>query len=170
MPQFSYRAFLWVFAVSNAIVWFALLCGLALFLHAHFAHDGQITRQVALPMLCLGWLLPTVLCLQGAIVNLRAQFLEGRFLPPAETEPVAGNVRNPWQVAIGTAALFWSVGLPLCWVGLSRALPERLGTHATVLAMAGIGAAFLLVVIVHVADREFRAYLAVIKEGPAVRV
>ena len=144
MPQFSYRTFVWVFAVSNAIVWGAILCGLGFFLDTHFAEGGRLTRHLTVRVLCLAWLIPTVLSLQGAIVNLRAQFLLGRFRPPSAVAVAATVAANPWVIAIKTATLFWMVGLPLSWIGLHLLLPESVNAGAMVALMSVIGAVLML--------------------------
>jgi hypothetical protein len=170
LSQFSYRTFVWVFAVSNAIVWGGILCGLGFFLASHFAEGGRLTRHLAVRVLCLAWLLPTVLSLQGAIVNLRAQFLLGRFRPPSAVAVAATEVANPWSVAIRSGVLFWIIGLPLCWVGLHLLLPESVNAQAMVALMSAIGAVLMLGFILYVADREFQRYLAVIDQPRPARL
>jgi hypothetical protein len=170
MPQFSYRAFVWVFAVSNAIIWGGILCGLGFFLESHFAEGGRLTRHLTVRVLCLAWLLPTVLSLQGAIVNLRAQFLLGRFRLPTAVAAAATDVANPWRIAIRTAALFWGVGLPLFWIGFHLLLPDSVSAQAMVALMSVIGAVLILGLILYVADREFRRYLAAIDQRRPTRL
>ena len=170
MPQFSYRTFVWVFAVSNAIIWSGILCGLGFFLGSHFAEGGRLTRPLAVRMLCLAWLLPTVLSLQGAVVNLRAQFLLGRFRPPAAAAGTATEIANPWRIAVRTAALFWIVGLPLFWIGLGLLLPDSVSAGAMVTLMSGIGALLILTLILRVAEPEFQRYLAGIDQPPPARL
>jgi len=168
VPQFSYRLFVSVFAVSNAVIWAGILCGLGFFLDSHLVEGGRLGRQLTIRLLCLGWLLPTVLSLQGAIVNLRAQFLLGRFQLPAPA--AATEVANPWRVSIKTAVRFWLIGLPILWIGLYLLLPESVGARVMVMLMSGIGAALILGLILYVADREFQRYLAAIDQPPPARL
>ena len=170
MPRLSYRAFLWVFAAGNAIVWFLILYGLGLFLHAHLARDGWLTRQSAARMVCFGLLIPSVLSLQGAIVNLRVQFLLGRFLSPADLSASPKVVRSPWYVAVTTAAIFWAVGLPVFFGMLYWRLPEGLGARGVALLMGGVGALSILMLAAFAGDRELRSYLRVMDEPTAMPI
>jgi hypothetical protein len=159
-----------VFAVSNAIVWSGILCGLGFFLEGHFAEGGRLTRHLAVRVLCLAWLLPTVLSLQGAIVNLRAQFLLGRFRAPSAVAAAATEVANPWRIAIRAAALFWIMGLPLFWIGLHLLLPDSVSAQVMVGLMSAIGAVLILVLILYAADREFQRYLAALDQPRPARL
>ncbi len=170
MRQLPYRLFLWVFSISNAIVWFLILSILGVFLHHHFASDGRMSRVLAVRAVCLGLALPMALSLQGAILNLRVQFVEGRFLPPRDGAVGTGPMRNPWRVSVKIAALVWTMAVLPLGVALSMLLPEDLGPRQFPILIAGIGAGCVLVLAITIADREFRRYLDHIDDGPTVPI
>lgn len=159
MGQLSYRVFLRVFGVSNAVVWFVILYGLGAFLQVRFAEDGRVRRQTAVTIVCLALLLPTVLAVQGAIVNLRVQFLAGRFLPPASRPAEEVRLRNPWRAALAVGALFSVIGLPVLVGGLTVLLPQSLGAPEVATIMGASGALTIFLLIVYIGDREFQRYL-----------
>jgi hypothetical protein len=169
MRQLPYRVFLWVFGVSNAVVWFLILYGLGYFIQTRFAVDGHVSRESATAMLCLALVLPTVLAVQGAIVNLRVQFIGGRFLPPA-APPSTTRLRNPWKTALLTAAAFWGVGVPVLISARTVLLPTSVGTSQLARLMAGMGALVVLIVIRYAANRDFVSYARALDSGGGTQV
>lgn len=166
MRPLPYRVFLWVFSFSNAVVWFFLLCGLGVFVHGHLAEAGVLSRGAAVRFFAAAIVLPIALALQGAIVNLRAQFLIGRFLAPAERGPLE-PVRNPWLVAVPFAVGLCAVAVPILVGALMILLPAELNARGTPLLIGGVGAVLVFGAVVRVADREFRHYLQAIDRPPA---
>jgi hypothetical protein len=170
MRQLPYRAFLWIFSVSNAVVWFGILYGLGYFMQTRFAIDGRVDRRSAVTMVCVALLLPTVLALQGAIVNFRVQFIGGRFAPPAHLPGTRAAVHNPWSAATVTAMLFWVVGVPVLAGGLRVLLPSNVGASRVAIVMAGVGALVILILVRYITDRDLRHYVGALDVAPATQV
>ena len=159
MRQLPYRAFLWVFSVSNAVVWFGILYGLGYFMQTRFAVDGRVPQQTAVRMLCLAVLLPTVLALQGAIVNFRVQFIAGSFVPPPSFLPAPVALRNPWSVALLTAVMVWAVGIPVLAGGSRVLLPGSVAAPRVAAVLAGVGAFTILILVRYITDRDFGGFV-----------
>ena len=166
MRPLPYRVFLWVFAISNAVIWFGILFALGIFVQSRFAEEGGLTRSTALRALCLALFFPMVLAVQGGIVNLRAQFLLGRFVLPGNCGEVDGAVRNPWWPAVVGGATGWVICLPVLLFGVHFLAAEALRAVQFATTLAGAGAVVIVFLVVTFSDRELRCYARSI-EAPA---
>jgi hypothetical protein len=170
MRPLPYRVFLWVFAFSNGVIWFGILFALGLFVQSRFAVEGALSWGTALRALWLALIFPMVLAVQGGIVNLRAQFLLGRFVLPVNCGTANGVVRNPWWPAVVGGTAGWVMCLPVLVIGV-----RLLGTQgsqgvqfATILA--GAGAVAMLLPVVIISDRELRCYARSIERPARARL
>ncbi|MBI4518196.1 MAG: hypothetical protein HY699_20530 [Deltaproteobacteria bacterium] len=160
MLRFSYRVFLWIFALANSVVWFFLLYGLALLVHEHFADAAGLARTGALAFFALTPFVSAVLASQGAIVNLRAQYLVGRFTAPPAGAGICRQPANPWFVSLRSAPPLALAAALVSTAAVALSAPAVLSASLSARAMGGIGAAVTLAAAVIVADREFRRFHA----------
>ncbi len=158
MLRFNYRTFVWIFALSNAGVWFFIMFGVGHFIHALFAGGNGLPALTALAAFMLTPFVSGVLAAQGAIVNLRAQYLLGRFRPPAPARRPLAPPLNPWLAAtcaaVPLAAILALIPLALFFLGLRA--PLNAATTARGLGIVAATATMLLAL--KVADREFRRF------------
>ncbi|HUI28561.1 MAG TPA: hypothetical protein VL403_20960 [Candidatus Kryptonia bacterium] len=157
IPHFRYATFRWLFALGNAVVWFWILYGLGNLVSEHFAQDQRLSREGALYFFALTPFVSCVLAGQGAILNLRAQYLIGRFSAPgisAAPPPPPGNV---WLVSLRSALPLAAVALPLT-LALGLFLPESISSTTTSRLMGAIGSVLTFVLAATIADREFRRF------------
>jgi hypothetical protein len=105
MPRFRYRTFLSLFALGNGIAWFLLLFLAGRWLLGMLSAQAELPTTATIALLVGLPLTASVLAAQGAIVNLRAQFLLGRFRPPLRTRSVPPP-GNPWWSALRIAPAF----------------------------------------------------------------
>ncbi|HVN84607.1 MAG TPA: hypothetical protein VMW17_07170 [Candidatus Binatia bacterium] len=155
--RFSYPSFRWIFALGNAVVWFVILFSLGGLVHDHFAEDTGLSREGALYFFTLTPFVSSILATQGAVVNLRAQYLIGRFTAPPIPGAAPPPPANVWLVSIRSGLPLAAMLVPITLMG-GLFLPENLSDRATSVVMGGIGAAATLVLAVTVADREFRRF------------
>lgn len=170
MRQLPYRAFLWVFSFSNAIVWFFILYALSVFVHHHLGEQDRMSRTTAVRFFASVLLLPVVLALQGAIVNLREQFLIGRFTPPADGAAAGGELRNVWRVALWAGGCLAAAAVPIILIVAPAVLPAQLSAQQLARRFAATGALVIFGAVLWVSDREFRRYLQRIDEKPAIQL
>jgi hypothetical protein len=161
MPRFSFRVFVWIFGISNGIVWFGIAFAVAHLLGSSLGGPDGLSRHQALWALCLTPLATSILSVQGAVVNLRAQYLEGRFtLPRLDAGAERRKLTSPWVPAGQAGIALWLLGLPILfgagWWKLPPAVPARvLGVTLGSFAAFGVLAATLSVGI-----REFHTFAA----------
>jgi hypothetical protein len=158
MPRFSYRTFVWIFAIGNAIVWFFILFGLGHLVYEHFAEETGLTWEGAWAFFALTPFVSSVLASQGAIVNLREQYLIGRFTPPPSAGARVPPPRNVWLMSARHALPAALIAAVLTTLVL-QLVPATAVTHAAATyGMGAIGATITLVLARTAADREFRRF------------
>jgi hypothetical protein len=158
MPRFRYSVFLWIFAAGNAVVWFFILSGLGRLVFEHFAKNGGLARDDALTFFALAPLVSAVLACQGAVVNLRAQYLIGRFHSPAAPHVPSPVPVNAWLVSLQSGLPVAAVLAPVTILILRFSLPPVIDRTATARVIGGIGAAMALGLALTIAPREFRRF------------
>ena len=159
MPRFAFGVFVWIFAIGNAVVWFALLFGVAYLLAGALAPSGVLPRSTALWIVCLTPLAASVLAIQGSIVNLRVQFLEGRFdLPAIPHEPPP--LVNPWYTAGRTAVVVCLIGIPISYAAGRTFFGPMVTARSLGLVLGTFGAVSVLLATLSVSVREFYAFAA----------
>ncbi len=158
MPQFRYRTFLFIYALSNSIVWFFLLFGLSHLVYEHFSAADGLSHAGAWAFFTLTPLVSSVLASQGAIVNLRAQYLIRRFTAPSHAREPHAPPENPWLVSLRTAVPVALLAALLTSVAMRFVRSETVGLEFTARTMGGIGAAITFLLVLTVADREFRRF------------
>jgi hypothetical protein len=167
MPRFSFPVFLWLFAVGNAVVWFGIAFVIVHLIAHGLSPTASFSRAAALWTICIAPLFANVLAVQGSIVNLRVQYLEGRFDLPEPGATAPAPLRNPWRVAAPAGWLLCLPGIPIALAVSAVALPQPVPTRTVGFVLGTFVALSVLVASHRVSAHELRSFAARLGQRPA---
>jgi len=160
MPRFSFPKFLWLFGVGNAVVWFGILFGVSHLIAAGLSPSSDFSHSAALWTICIVPLFTNVLAMQGSVVNLRVQYLEGQFdfaTAAGESSPV---LHNPWRVAATAGWLLCVPGIPIALAIAVAIFPQPVSARLVGVMLGTLGAISVLVGTRFVSAPEFQTFIA----------
>lgn len=161
MPRFSFRVFVWIFGIANAVVWFGIAFAAAHLVQSGLGDAAGLSRSQALWTVCIAPLALGVLAVQGAVVNLRAQYLDGRFHLPAPD--AAGSQRpltSPWIPAWRLGVTCWLIGFPILLASGWRLFPATVPARMLGVWLGSFAGLVVVVATLSVGVAHFHAFAA----------